>query len=210
MRVLIASTNIAAHAAGPLPLARRLVERGHEVRWYAGEAYDAAITRTGAVRVPTREARDISTGNPFEAFPELAGLEGVRQIREAVARMFIGLAPGQVRDLQAELAEHPADLVVADPLLFSVGLVHELGGPRYATLSDSMLAVPSKDTAPFGFGVPPLRGPLGRAHTKVMYAMSRRVLFRPLDAVFDEVRGKVGLPPASWHVMDRIGSPYLL
>jgi UDP:flavonoid glycosyltransferase YjiC (YdhE family) len=209
MRVLVATTNIAAHAAGPLPLVRRLVQRGHEVRWYAGAAYEDAITSVGATRIPVEHARDISGDNPFEAFPELRGLNGVRQIREAFARMFIGLAPGQVQDLQEALVDYPADVVISDPLLFAAGFVAELGGPPWATISDSMLAMPSRDTAPFGPGIPPLSGPLGRLRNRLLYTVARRVLFRRLDEVHNRVRADVGLAPAAWHVMDRIGSPQL-
>jgi UDP:flavonoid glycosyltransferase YjiC (YdhE family) len=209
MRVLVATTNIAAHAAGPFPLVQRLVQRGHEVRWYAGAAYEGAVAAAGATRIPVRHARDISGSNPFEAFPELRGLEGVAQIREAFAHMFIGLAPGQVRDLQEALAEYPADVVVSDPLLFAAAFVSELGGPAWATISDSMLAMPSRDTAPFGPGISPLAGPLGRLRNRLLYTVARRVLFRSLDEAHNRARAEVGLPPATWHVLERIGSPQL-
>lgn len=209
MRFLLATTNIAAHAAGPLPLARELVSRGHDVRWYAGAAYEAQIEAAGARRVPCTAARDISEANPFESFPELAPLAGVAQIRGAFELMFIGLAPGQVRDLQAELAAEPADLMVSDPLHFATGLVHELGGPAYATVSDSMLAIPSRDTAPFGPGITPLRGPLNRPRNALLGVVQRRILFRGPHRVYDAVRREVGLPPATRHVMSSIGSPHL-
>lgn len=210
MRFLFATTNIAAHAAGPVPVARELVERGHDVRWYAGAAYAAQVQRTGARRVPCAAARDISGANPFEAFPELAPLSGVAQIRRAFELMFIGLAPGQVRDLREALAAEPADLLVSDPLHFSTALIHELGGPVYATVSDSMLALPSRDTAPFGPGIPPLGGPLNRPRNALLGVVQRRVLFRHTHAVYDAVRREVGLGPARRHVMQSIGSPYLL
>ncbi len=210
MRFLFATTNIAAHAAGPLPVVRALVERGHEVRWYAGEAYAEQVLRVGAERVPLTAARDISGSNPLHAFPELAPLEGLPQVRRAFELMFVGLAPGQVSDLRAALERSPADLMVSDPLHFSTALVHELGGPAFATVSDSMLAVRSRDTAPFGPGLTPLRGPLNRPRNAVLGVVQRRVLFRSTQAVYERVRREVGLGPARAHVMDSIGSPYLV
>jgi hypothetical protein len=67
-RFLFASIPVPAHTTNALPFAARLVERGHEVVWYAGRAFHQRIA-VGAIPIPYRVATD--WGDPTDAFPQL-------------------------------------------------------------------------------------------------------------------------------------------
>ena len=69
-RFLFASIPVPAHTSNPLPIAARLVERGHDVVWYAGAAFHDRIAATGARPVPYREALDFG-GDLLDHFPQL-------------------------------------------------------------------------------------------------------------------------------------------
>jgi UDP:flavonoid glycosyltransferase YjiC (YdhE family) len=57
-RFLIATQPITGHVLPALPLARELVRRGRETRWYYGQKFGDAIVATGARFVPYDAAYD--------------------------------------------------------------------------------------------------------------------------------------------------------
>jgi len=207
-RFLFASIPVPAHTSNPLPIAARLVERGHEVVWYAGAAFHDRIAATGARPVPYVEAHDFSGGDLFDHFPQYAGKGGARVIGAVFAEIFVGHAPQRVADLQRVLAEHPCDAVLCDGLMYGVGMLHELGGPPWATFGDGPLGYPEPDTPPFGPGLLPMAGPVGRLRNRLVATVARRVIFADAQRVHDRVRADLGLPPGG-DVLDASFSPLL-
>jgi UDP:flavonoid glycosyltransferase YjiC (YdhE family) len=193
-RFLFTTMPATGHVMPKLPIARELVARGHDVHWYTGAAYRASVRATGATHHPIRSAEDFGGQTIGEAFPELVGLTGVTMVRRAFQRVFIDNAEGMLRDCQAILAEHPADVILAEPLFVAARWLHELGGPPWATLGESMLGTYSRDTAPFGPGLFPLGGPAGRLRNATMNLVHRRLLFAPVTSHYEQARARVGLP----------------
>ena len=70
-RFLIASLPLTGHNYPPLPIASKLVERGHEVRWYSGRKFQRRIEATGARFEPYRSAYDYDDRDMNAAFPDL-------------------------------------------------------------------------------------------------------------------------------------------
>ncbi len=62
-RFLIGTIPAVGHVNPTLPIARSLVERGHEVWWYTGQAFQPKVEATGARYVPILNAFDPS--DPF-------------------------------------------------------------------------------------------------------------------------------------------------
>ena len=122
---LFASIPVAAHTTNPLPIAARLVERGHTVLWYAGSAFRDRIESTGARCRPYVEAPDFSGHDIFDYFPEFAGMAGPRMIGKAFERIFVGPAPQRVADLRRIVAEAPVDAILTDGLCYGAGLLGE-------------------------------------------------------------------------------------
>ncbi len=207
-RFLFASTPVAAHSASPLPIVRRLVAAGHEVVWHAGQAFADAITATGARHVPIIDAVDFSGRDPFDFYPHLRGLRGMRLIQSAFRDIFLEQIAGTVSDLERILSTFPADVVVADALGYAAGIVHERGGPVHATLSDGPVGLSGPDVAPFGPGVLPGSGGLARARNRAMHAVGRSA-FRALDDRYGEIRRDHGLGGRHPWVFDAMVTPYL-
>jgi UDP:flavonoid glycosyltransferase YjiC (YdhE family) len=207
-RFLFASIPVPAHTSNPLPIAARLVERGHDVVWYAGAAFHDRIKATGARPVPYRDAMDFSGGDIFDFFPQYAGRDGVRVIGEVFAEIFVGHAPQRIADLRRVLADHPADAMLCDALMYGVGMLSELGGPPWATFGDGPLGFPEPDTPPFGPGLLPMAGPAGRLRNRVVSAAAGRLIFRSGQRAYDRIRADLGLP-AGGDVLDALSSPYL-
>src|SRR5450755_2103256 len=175
-RFLFATMPATGHVAPKLPIARELTARGHELHWYTGAAYREQVQATGAVHHPIRSAEDFGGQSIGQAFPELAGLTGVATVRRAFARVFIDNGPGMFHDCRAILAEHPIDAIMSEPLCVATRWLNEDGGPPWATLGETILGLYSRDSAPVGPGLPPMRGPLGQVHNLAMNAAHRRLL----------------------------------
>lgn len=197
------------HVIPMIPLARELAARGHEVHWYTGAVYREQVEATGAVHHPIRSAEDFGGQTMAEAFPELLGLTGIAMVRRAFQRIFIDNAEGMLHDCQAILAEFPADAILSDELFVAARWLHELGGPPWATLGETMLATYSRDTAPFGPGLFPMRGPLGQVRNRTLNVVHRRVLFAPVTAHYEQARRRVGLAPLGLSFIDTFLGRYL-
>src|SRR3954463_9150561 len=99
-RFLMATMPMVGHVNPGLPIARRLVARGHEVRWYTGRRFQERIEATGARFAPKRAARDYDDRDLNAAFPERKKLSGINGLRHDLKHVFIDPIPGQMADLR--------------------------------------------------------------------------------------------------------------
>jgi UDP:flavonoid glycosyltransferase YjiC (YdhE family) len=208
-RFLFATMPATGHVIPKLPIARELASRGHDVHWYTSAAYRPLVEDAGATHHRIVSAEDFG-GQPLrEAFPELASVTGIAMVRRAFQRVFIDSAEGMLRDCQQILAEQTVDVVMSEPLFVAARWLHELGGPPWATLGQSMLGTYSIDTAPFGPGLFPLPGPLGHIRNRLMNAVHRRVLFAPVTRHYERARHRVGLRTLGQSFIDTFIGPCL-
>ena len=207
-RFLFASTPAAGHLNPALPIAQELVARGHEVRWYSGREYQAAVEAIGARFEPLREAHDPADQAIRDRFPALDDLDGLAGFKYALKYLFLDEVPLQVADARRILAEFPADAVVADTGFFAAGPLHELGGPPWATYNITALPIASRDTAPFGTGKLPATNLAAQVRNRVLTLLTDRVVFRDVTRHQDGVRASLGLPPTPAGVLGTI-TPYL-
>lgn len=208
-RFLFASIPVPAHTTNPMPFAARLIERGHEVLWYAGRHFHDRIAALGAIPVPYSAATDFGGRELDEVFPQFAGRGGPRVIGEAFAEVFIGQAPQRVADLRPVLAGHRIDAMLQDGLMYGVGMLGELTGVPWATFGDGPLPYLEPDTPPFGPGLLPMRGPVGRLRNRVVGAAARAVIFRAAERRYAAIRADLGLPRDPRSALDSVASPLL-
>ena len=130
-------------------------------------------------------------------------------IGEAFAKVFVGQAAARVADLRPVLAAHGVDAMLQDGLMYGVGMLGELTGVPHATFGDGPLPHLEPDTPPFGPGLLPMRGPVGRLRNRVVAAAARRLLFADAQRVYDRTRADLGLPPDPGSVLDAVASPLL-
>nr|AHE14874.1 RebG-like glycosyltransferase [uncultured bacterium] len=190
----MATTPGEGHVNPMVPVARELVQRGHEVRWYTGKVFQDKVTGTGARYEPMRAAYDFGGRTREEAFPEHVGLTGTKGMIAGFRDIFVEPAPDQMADLLDLLAEFPADVLVTDETFFGAGFVSERTGIPVAWVATSIYVFSSRDTAPLGLGLPPNGSFLGRARNAVLKFLTDHVVMRDLRSAADTVRGRVGLP----------------
>lgn len=206
--ILIGSNAYVGHVTPLLPIARELVERGHDVRFYTGRAFRSRVAATGARFLPVRPELEVDEHDPTARFPERAGLSGVKLIKHIVRHEFAADGLAQFEDFRAILAEEPADLMLVESTFAGARWVHERGGPPWAVLNITPLMLGSRDTAPGGFGLPPGRGPAGRLRDRMLRRLVHRT-FRAEIRLFDQLRESIGLPATGEYLTQAPLSPYL-
>jgi UDP:flavonoid glycosyltransferase YjiC (YdhE family) len=206
-RFLICTMPIAGHVNPGLPIAGALVRRGHELVWYTGQQFRAAIEATGARHIPMQAAaiHDRSKSAVDRGAPAQAGLAG---FKSDLKHLFLDPMPAQVADLRRILRDFPAEVLLADTGFVGAGALHELGGPPYAIYGITALTLGSRDTAPFGLALPPDASPLGRLRNRALAALFQHVIFRDVTKYANALRRKLGLPPLRRSVLDGL-SPFL-
>src|SRR3954468_24072867 len=108
-RYLFAPMPITGHVNPGLPIARELVARGHDVRWYSTPRFRKPIESIGARYVPFREALPLDEENVEGLFPDRpAG--GIKQLQYDIKNLFVSIMPGMLRDCEEELRREPADV----------------------------------------------------------------------------------------------------
>ncbi len=197
-RILIATTPVAGHVLPFVPLARALVARGHDVRWYTGAKYRAPAEASGARFEGYRRARDIDDGRFDLEFPERGRLSGLAQLKFDMKHVFIDAAPDQLLDIRAILQSSPADMVIHDTTMLGALFHHEQGGPPSLCLGVTPLVLSSGDTAPFGLALEPRASFLGRVRNRLLNGVVEKLAFRDVQEHWTQTRARLDLPATGW------------
>lgn len=200
-RFIFAPMPFTGHVNPGLPIARELVKRGHDVRWYSTPRFRNAIEGIGARYVPFREAMPLDEENVEGLFPDRPK-DGIKQLRYDIKNLFVASMPGMLRDLLAELEREPAEAIVGDNASPVVEAVHTKLGIPWAVYGISILALPSRDTAPFGLALMPSATPMGRLRNRVLYWLVDRVIFREANDHNEVLRRSAGLPPLGTNIFN--------
>lgn len=189
--ILIATMPIHGHVTPLLAVARHFAGRGDRVRFLTGARFADAVVATGAKHLPLPADIDFDDRQDWnETFPERAALRGVKAIAHDIDRIFVRPGPAQHDAVMAAHAAEQADVLLADPS-FTGGaflLGHPLGKrPPIVMCGICPLMISSRDTAPFGMGLTPLRGPLGRLRNAALTTLTDRVVLRDVHRLADEL-----------------------
>jgi UDP:flavonoid glycosyltransferase YjiC (YdhE family) len=209
-RFLITTLPADGHLSPLLPLARALRDRGHDVFWHTGARYRDKVEAAGAAHLPMIDAWDLDCGNLDAAFPGRAGTRGLARFRFDLREIFIKMVPDQVADLERHIANAQPDVLIAEPACAAAAaIVHEHCGLPWATFGISAPAMPSADVAPFGLGLRPLAGPVGRVRNRMLDAVIGRTLFRGVHDDYRAMIERVGTEPHPGGIFGSTVSPYL-
>jgi MGT family glycosyltransferase len=188
MSIVLAYTSPARGHLFPLvPLLDELRDRGHQVS-----------VRTLASQLEMLRDRGLDAG-PIS--PQIEGIEiddwKARTAQGAFKRGVAGFArraEHELTDLQAAIDAADPDLLLIDVQTWGAGALAESGGLPWATWCPYPLPIRSREAPPFGPGLRPARGPLGRvrdaALNRVFLGSAERVVAKNLNPI----RARLGLP----------------
>jgi MGT family glycosyltransferase len=199
MKVLIASTPATGHLNPLLAIGRILMAEGHEVVGLSGSALRQRIESIGAEFRRLPDDADLDLTDFASAVPELKGVPpGLDWLRLISERLFVDTIPDQHQGLQQVLREFPADIVIADDMLF--GVLPMLLGPRrerppIVLCGTSILHWRREDGAPNFLGLPPAITPAQLEDYAAIAREYDRVVDRPVRLSLNRCLKEFGVGP---------------
>ncbi|NYI04008.1 glycosyltransferase [Allostreptomyces psammosilenae] len=194
-RVLFATVPATGHVRPSLPIARELVEAGHEVVWYTGRGFEKIITSVGARFVPvTADLKfdadvDALQSTDDERRPGIAGL------RKVVFDVFVDSIPAYVDDLRPLFDDFRPEVVVGDQTFMAAPLLAlQRDIPRVIFCLGPM-SISSVDTAPFGTGLTPSDTPLRRLRNRALGWAIQNVIFGNSQRAAERIVADMGVGP---------------
>jgi MGT family glycosyltransferase len=205
MHYLVALWDGGGTVPAEIGVVRRLVARGHGVTVLGDPTLAPEVEAAGAdfrswTRAPHRRSTDLQDDllrdwecrTPFTLLGRLAD------------RMITGPAGDYAADVREALSARPADAVVASGTLLGALIGAESMGVPAVALSPNGYSRPAPGMPPFGSGLPPARGPLGRVRDRALNALAAALWNRKLPQL-NAARAALGLDalPEVWAQWDR-------
>jgi MGT family glycosyltransferase len=201
-RYLVYTSPARGHLYPIVPTLEELRRRGHEVvvrtlssevgllreLGFEAEAIDPAIER--------REIDDWRARTPIGAL-------------QTSLRGFFDRAHYDGPDLRQAIEEESPDMLLVDINTWGAMAAAETAGMPWATWCPYFLPVPSRDAPPFGLGLPPARGALGRLRDRLLSPVLLGIYNRQAP-VLDAVRTELGAPPVGRIERAMLRAPLML
>jgi MGT family glycosyltransferase len=195
MRVLQVIWDGGGNVAIQLPVTSELVRCGHDVLVLGHSCQRPRVEATGAAFTPFRYAPDADASSPdtdlirdWEARTPIGAFARLRD------NLMFGPALEFARDVVAEAERDRPAVIVFDYLLAGAGIGAEAVGVPSVSMIHGVYPLPLRGVPPFGQGLMPARGPLGRLRDVVLargLARSFAPGLRPVNAA----RRELGLKP---------------
>jgi MGT family glycosyltransferase len=194
-RFLFTTATVDGHVNPVLPILRKMVEGGHEVVFITGRGYRQKIEAAGAQFYPFPPEIDSSLG-PIQDFdPQYTQLKGIAQTKHMLKHIFLDACEAERQIIESVLQQFPADLLVSDIAVFAPYFMSEMGGPPSVVVSFVPLALPSRDTAPFGLGILPGNNWFTKLRNRVLNFIGHRILLRDVTQYANKIRREWRLGP---------------
>lgn len=182
--VLLCATPVHGHVTPVLAVATFLVDHGHRVRFLTGSRYQDKVEATGAEYLPLPAEADYDGSNLDAAFPGRVGLSGPAGIKFDLSTIFLKPAPAQLSAVDAAIAAETTDVVLVEGLFLGAAML--IARPRetrppVVVLGIVPLSLESVDTAPYGLGVMPKPGVIGRVRDTLLAVLAKKVIFGSLQ-----------------------------
>jgi MGT family glycosyltransferase len=178
-----------------LGLARRLVERGHEVH-VLGDPTIAERARAGGCGFsPWRRAPHRTSLDPSDDLIKDWELSNpLQMVRSMIDNFMAGPAAAFASDTVDVIGEVEPDLVVADSMMLGTMVAAEAAKVPFAVLVPNIWMMPTPGVPPIGPGFAPARSVLGHARDAALRAATNRIFRRGLLPL-NTARAEHGLAP---------------
>jgi UDP:flavonoid glycosyltransferase YjiC (YdhE family) len=205
MHYLVALWDGGGTVPAEVGVVRRLRARGHAVRVIADPSLAADVADAGAefrswVRAPHRRSQAVED----DFIRDWECRTPVALLNRLCERVVTGPAAAYAADVREALTDRPADVVVASGGVLGALVGAESMDVPAVALSANAYSRPAPGLPPFGSGLAPARGPLGRARDRAMNALATALWNRNLPPL-NAARTWLGLEPLDgvWDQWDR-------
>ncbi|SEC76997.1 nucleotide disphospho-sugar-binding domain-containing protein [Rhodococcus koreensis] len=184
--ILLCSAPLTGHVQPMIAIGRQLVQDGCEVSILTGRKFRPHAERAGIRFIALPDSCDYDEASLNERFAGRARRPAFLRSRFDAERMFAAPLADQYRAVLEALERVDADTILAENLF--LGMLPLIGRspgtrPRVFGVCTSPLMATSVDTAPFGPGLSPATGRLGRLRNRVLNAGARGVVLRRAQQV---------------------------
>ncbi len=203
MKYLFTSWEGGGNVTPTLEAARKMVRRGHEVRFMSEDCNRAEVEAAGAAfvawtRAPNRRDRTRAS----QLFRDWDAATPQQGLLSVVRDIWCGPALAYAQDVTEELRRAPADLVVTNESLFGVMAACERLSQKFVVFSPNISLAPLPGVPPMGPGLAPARNAEERAMHAHIAAAVEQMFDSGLPAL-NAARAALGLAPLA-HVMDQL------
>ena len=198
MATFLAYTSPAAGHAFPLvPGLLSLQARGHDVHLRTAPELVDAIRAAGLCAAPVDER-----------IPAMDGGDG-RRLRQGLGGL---MARGGLegRDLAHAIAETDPDVLLIDTNAYGAAVAAEASGRSWVTVVPSVLPLPGRGIPPYGLGMRPMGGPLGRLRDRGLWYVVERLYARAMLPGLNGLRADAGLRPLRSPIQHLLGPDRLI
>ena len=185
-RILAYTSPARGHLYPLVPILLELRDRGHEISVVTLAAEVPALRALGLA------ARAIAPEVAARALDDWQG-RGTQQRLVRSVQTFAARAPHDARDLTAAIEAEEPDLVLVDINAWGALAAAEQWGGSWAAFCPYPLTLSSRDVPPFGPGLPPARGALGRARDRALRPLVMGTMGRAFLPPLNQMRGELGL-----------------
>jgi MGT family glycosyltransferase len=202
MRLLAYTSPARGHLYPAVPILLELRGRGYEVALRTLASEVKAMCALGIEAEPIAER--------IEAI-ELDDYRGRTQTtrgRLALAT-FAARAEHEATDMRDAIERHNPDVLLIDVNCWGAAAVAETTKLPWGVYSPYLLPSPSRDAPPFGLGLRPMGGSLGRTRNTLLWRIGRRILDGAAVPRLNELRAAHGLRSLT-HFSDLLERPPLL
>jgi MGT family glycosyltransferase len=178
-----------------LGVARRLLERGHQVHVLGDPTLEERAHALGCSFSPWTRAPHRTSLDPAEdLFKDWELSNPLAMLRNARDRFMAGPAADFARDTQRTIATVHPDVLLADVMLLGAVIAGQAARLPVAVLKPNIWMIPSPGVPAIGPGFAPARTVLGRIRDAAMRAVANRLFDGGLPAL-NAARAAHGLAP---------------
>jgi MGT family glycosyltransferase len=202
---LLCASPIQGHVAPLIVIARDLVARGHDVTVLTGSRFRDAVVAAGADHRALGGLADFDDRDIQDHLPDRDRHRGIGKLQYDIQTIFIRPIPDQLHAVEAAIADLAPDAILVDAAFAGVvPLLLDDPASRPAVLAAGVvpLSQSSTDVAPYGLGLAPKGGALGRLRNRVLNTLVQRVVFRRTQQLANETMRALGRPGLDAFVLD--------
>jgi MGT family glycosyltransferase len=203
MRVLAYTSPARGHLYPAVPILLELRRRGHEASLCALASEAHALGALGIEVQPVSPRVEAVELDDYRARSQAA--RGQRALATFAAR-----SEPEAHDLHAAIERHHPDALLIDVNCWGAATVAQARGLPWALYSPYLLMLPSREVPPFGLGLAPMGGALGRARDMLLGRATELLTNRTVLPALNRLREQHHLPPLETFRELLEGAPRLL
>ena len=204
LRYLVTLIDGGGNVPPELGAVRRLVERGHDVTVLAEDSVAPEACATGASVRPWTRAPNRASRRPEDDPCRDWECTYPWQLVDRLCRtLMIGPAERYAQDVAETLPDVRPALIISS--MFCVGgmVAAERAGIPFTVLFPNIYPLPAPGLPPFGIGLRPARGVMGRLRDRTLNGMTERLWDAKGLELLNALRRGLGLEPLA-HVFDQV------